>query len=145
MTSKWRVVPRGAAPPRCHLDHKERSHLLKLKFAGNHKSRGNYHPTSAHGSYLRFLTFIRDDIVIVRQPEVMSHLRGKISTQGRISSVQVEFLFRLSWKWTIEPFVVRTPKEPGCFVERASGLPMAPEAVFSSSVLEPLPVFGPVL
>ena len=23
---------------------------------------------------------------------------------------------RLSWKWTIEPFAVRTPKEPGCFV-----------------------------
>lgn len=54
-------------------------------------------------------------------------------------------LFRLSWKWTIEPFVVRTPKEPGCFVERASGLPKEPEAVFSSSVLGPLPVFGPVL
>ncbi len=59
--------------------------------------------------------------------------------------IRKQDVFRLSWKWTIEPFAVRTPKEPGCFVERASGLPKVPEAVFSSSVPVPLPVSDPAL
>ncbi len=58
--------------------------------------------------------------------------------------VNKALVFRLSWKRTIEPFAVRTPKEPLC-LERASGLPMVPETVLSSSVSVPLPVSGPAL
>ena len=106
------------------------------------KMRQNHHQIPLDGRrHFEKMTVDGKIVVQVSMPIAREHM----PVDGYLAGTFVIDLFRLSWKWTIEPFAVRTPKEPDCFVERASGLPKVPEVVFSSSVLEPLPVFGPVL
>jgi murein DD-endopeptidase MepM/ murein hydrolase activator NlpD len=105
----------------------EGQHLKRGEMVGYVGSSGNANPVAPH---LHFAIFVLG-------PE-------KDWWQGTpINPYPLLTVLHLSWKWTFNPFVLKTYEDP-CYIA-SSLLYCRRDLVFSFSILEPLPVSCPIL